>query len=268
MQEDLVINTGIFKKKFINMELYNLLSQLKHSDPDRYRAAVFADRNSRNNLNIIYGFHYELAKIPEIASDNLVGSIRYQWWREVVDSIYSNNSLNEHYILQYLSNIIIQHEIPRYWIDKLIDGRERDLNSTSFSDLNEAKSYCRNTSGTLMKIATKSIGINPNEGVLKAGEAWGLIGLARSYKYYHKTMLSNINFNEICNEASDIYYSALIDLKHSPDKIFPAVAYITLIPKFLEKLQNEKHKPRVDPIILSPLSKKICLLKAALFNIY
>lgn len=250
------------------MELYNLLSQLKHSDPERYRAAVFADRNSRNNLNIIYGFHYELAKIPEIASDNLVGSIRYQWWREVVDSIYSNNSLNEHYILQYLSNIIIQHEIPRYWIDKLIDGRERDLNSTSFSDLNEAKSYCRNTSGTLMKIATKSIGINPNEGVLKAGEAWGLIGLARSYKYYHKTMLSNINFNEICNEASDIYYSALIDLKHSPDKIFPAVAYITLIPKFLEKLQNEKHKPRVDPIILSPLSKKICLLKAALFNIY
>ena len=177
-------------------------------------------------------------------------------------------ALNEHYILQYLSNIIIQHEIPRYWIDKLIDGRERDLNSTSFSDLNEAKSYCRNTSGTLMKIATKSIGINPNEGVLKAGEAWGLIGLARSYKYYHKTMLSNINFNEICNEASDIYYSALIDLKHSPDKIFPAVAYITLIPKFLEKLQNEKHKPRVDPIILSPLSKKICLLKAALFNIY
>jgi phytoene synthase len=268
VQEDLVINTGIFKKKFINMELYNLLSQLKHSDPDRYRAAVFADRNSRNNLNIIYGFHYELAKIPEIASDNLVGSIRYQWWREVVDSIYSNNSLNEHYILQYLSNIIIQHEIPRYWIDKLIDGRERDLNSTSFYDLNEVKSYCRNTSGTLMKIATKSIGINPNEGVLKAGEAWGLIGLARSYKYYHKTMLSNINFNEICNEASDIYYSALIDLKHSPDKIFPAVAYITLIPKFLEKLQNEKHKPRVDPIILSPLSKKICLLKAALFNIY
>ena len=250
------------------MELYNLLSQLKHSDPDRYRAAVFADKNSRNNLNIIYGFHYELAKIPEIASDNLVGSIRYQWWREVVDSIYSNNSLNEHYILQYLSNIIIQHEIPRYWIDKLIDGRERDLNSTSFSDLNEAKSYCRNTSGTLMKIATKSIGINPNEGVLKAGEAWGLIGLARSYKYYHKTMLSNINFNEICNEASDIYYSALIDLKHSSDKIFPAVAYITLIPKFLEKLQNEKHKPRVDPIILSPLSKKICLLKAALFNMY
>ena len=32
----------------------------------------------------------------------------------------------------------------------------------------------------------------------------------------------------------------LDDLKHSPDKIFPAVAYIALIPKFLEKLQNEK----------------------------
>ena len=58
----------------------------------------------------------------------------------LVDSIYNNSSFNDHYILQYLSNIIIQNEIPRYWIDKLIDGRERDLNSTSFSDLNEAKS--------------------------------------------------------------------------------------------------------------------------------
>ena len=268
MQEGQLIITGIFKKKFINMELYNLLSQLKLSDPDRYRAAVFADRNLRNNLNVIYGFHYELAKIPEIASENLVGSIRYQWWRDAVDSIYNNNLLHDHYILQYLFDIITQNEIPRYWIDKLIDGRERDLNSTSFSDLNEAKIYCRNTSGVLMKIATKSLGIDPNEGVLKAGEAWGLIGLARSYKYYHKTMLSNINFNEICDEASDIYYSALRDLKHSPDKIFPAVAYIALIPKFLEKLQNEKYKPRLDSPILSPLSKKICLLKAALLNIY
>ena len=62
MQEGQLIITGIFKKKFINMELYNLLSQLKLSDPDRYRAAVFADRNLRNNLNVIYGFHYELLK--------------------------------------------------------------------------------------------------------------------------------------------------------------------------------------------------------------
>ena len=250
------------------MELNNLISQLKFYDPDRYRAAVFADKVSRENLNIIYGFHYELAKVPEIVSDITIGMLRYQWWRDAIDNIYNNGSIQDHYLLKCLSNVIIQNEIPRYWIDKLIDARQRDFNSTSFSDLNEVKSYCSDTSGTLMKIAVKSIGINPNEGVIKFGESWGLIGLARSYKYYHKTMLSNINFDEICDEASEVYYSALNDLKETPVKIFPAIAYIVLIPKFLQKLQNKKLKPKEDSIILNPLVKKLCLLKAAILGIY
>ena len=52
------------------------------------------------------------------------------------------------------------------------------------------------------------------------------------------------------------------------DTIESKISKKTNVLKSLEKLQNEKHKPRVDPIILSPLSKKLCLLKAALFNIY
>ena len=55
------------------------LEQLKAADPDRCRAAMFADKTTRERLLLLYAFHYELAKVPELVSEPMIGAIRYQW---------------------------------------------------------------------------------------------------------------------------------------------------------------------------------------------
>ena len=96
-----------------------------------------------------------------------------------------------------LAEMLKRTEIPRFWIDRLIDGRARDLDPQPFDNVQAARDYTRQTSGQLMQIAVKVLGGEPNDDVMLAGEAWGLTGLARSYGYYHDRILQNLKFTDL-----------------------------------------------------------------------
>jgi len=240
------------------------LEQLKSVDPDRLRAAVFADKAGRERLQLLYAFHYELAKVPELVSEPMIGQIRYQWWRDAVAEIYEGKPVRKHEIATPLSKILFEYDVPRFWVDRLIDGRERDLDPRPFANLEEAKEYCRQTSGVLMQIAVKLLGAEPDEAVLSAGEAWGLTGLARAFGHYQKGMLSELDFNAICKAAQESRDMASKGLKGLPSEVFPAVAYTALVPKFLTRLMHSRHDPAKMSVSYGPLLKQLRLMGAVM----
>ncbi len=240
------------------------LAQLKEVDPDRCRAAVFGAKVQREALELLYAFHYELAKVPELVSEPMIGQIRYQWWRDALAEIYERRAVRQHEIATPLAALLTSRDIPRFWCDQLIDGRERDLDSTPFGSLAEAKGYCRQTSGVLMQIAVKVLGAEPNEAVLDLGESWGLTGLARSYGYYDKGMLSLIDYRDICQEAARQYETAQAGLGELQSQAFPALAYGALISKYLKKLTHKSHDPASQMVSYSPLAKRLDLLGAVI----
>jgi len=240
------------------------LAQLKSVDPDRCRAAVFADKEGRELLQLLYAFHYELAKVPELVSEPMIGQIRYQWWRDTIAEIYEGEVVRQHEIVSPLADMLKDYEVPRFWLDRLINGRERDLDPRPFANLEEAKEYCRQTSGVLMQIAVKLLGSEPDEAVLAAGEAWGLIGLARAYGHYQKGMLSELNFKELCRAAQDRRNIAAKGLKALPSTAFPAVAYSALVPKFIMRLTHSKHDPTKMTVLYGPFLKQLRLMGAVM----
>lgn len=239
-------------------------AQLKDVDPDRCRAAVFGSKSERESLTLLYAFHYELAKVPELVSEPMIGQIRYQWWRDVLAEIYEGRKVRSHEITTPLEGLLKSNDVPRFWCDRLIDGRERDLDPRPFTDIAEAKEYCRQTSGTLMQIAVKLLGRQPNEAALDLGEAWGLTGLARSYGYYDKGMLSQVSFDHICEEAARQYQNARAGLGELQKQAFPALAYGALVPKYLKKLTHQDHDPAAMMVTYSPLAKRAHLLGAVI----
>ena len=201
-------------------------------DPDRYRAAMLADKEAQGRLLVIYGFHSELAKIPELVSETMIGEIRYQWWRDVLDEIYSGKTVRTHEVSTPLAALIKTTGVPRFWIDRLIDGRARDLDPAPFKDIASAQDYARATSGVLTQISSFVLNSDCNsDASLQAGEAWGLNGLARAYRYYHSGMLSQLEFEQILSAAEESYEQARKALGSIPADIMPALAYISTIPK-------------------------------------
>lgn len=240
------------------------MARLKAADPDRVRAAMFAEEEARARLMLLYAFHLELAKVPELVSEPMIGQIRYQWWRDVIAEIYETDSVRKHEITTPLRSLLRDYDIPRFWVDQLIDGRERDIDPRPFESLTAAQDYCASTSGALMKVAVKLCGRDPDEGVEAAGIAWGLTGLARSYCYYHSTMLSEISFSRLCEVAKAKHKAAIEPLKMMQSEAFPAVAYAALVPPYLKRLTKLGYDPKTQQVSYTALRKQTRLLSAVL----
>jgi len=75
------------------------------------------------------------------------------------------------------------------------------------------------------------LGGEGNDAVARAGEAWGLTGIARSWKYYTNGMVSEIAFEDVCRAAKQSHSEAQAGLISLPAAAFPAVAYAALVPK-------------------------------------
>lgn len=237
------------------------IEALKKADPDRFRTALLSEVQGRDDLMLLYAFHYELSKVPDVTSEPMLGQIRYQWWRDAVDEIYTGHPVRRHEISTPLAEMLQRTEVPRFWIDRLIDGRARDLDPQAFKNLADARDYARQTSGQLMQIAVKVLGGKPSDLVLKAGEAWGLTGLARAYGYYHDRILQNLDFQELLLEARKVYQSA----GHKADsQVFPALGYVVFIPGFLNRMSRADFDPLVDKVNYSPLNKQTRLIGATL----
>lgn len=245
-----------------------VLTTLKSVDPDRYRAAVFADPAARARLMTLYGFHAELAKVPELVSEPMIGAIRYQWWRDAVDEIYTKDYVRKHETSTPLRNVLLTTDTPRFWVDQLIDGRERDLDPRPFEDMNAAKDYCAQTSGKLLQIAVHicapdmRLSADQTDGVTAAGLSWGLTGLARAYGYYHKSMLSNLRADELIAAAQEAHALAKARLGKIDPAIMPALAYCALVPGFLKRLSAID--PATTQVNFGGLSKRMTLMKTVL----
>lgn len=235
--------------------------RLKSVDPDRYRAALFAEPERRERLFLLYAFHAELAKVPELVSEPMAGRIRYQWWRDVVEEIYTDKIVRAHEITTPLAALLRKVEMPRFWVDTLIDGRERDLDPRPFTDLEDAQAYCRKTSGTLIKMAAYCLAPDKaqNEDMIaKAGDVWGLTGLARAWSYYHESMLSQLDFDTLCA----LIKQSLAELRgHSVSvEVMPSITYVSLVSGYLRRLTAARHNPATMTVHYASLRKQLRLV--------
>lgn len=246
----------------ISADIHQRLIQI---DPDRYRAAMLADKAAQERLIVIYGFHSELAKIPELVSETMIGEIRYQWWRDVIDDIYSWKAVRAHEITTPLAQLISDIDLPRFWVDRLIDARARDLDPTPFKDMAAAQEYARMTSGVLAQISCFVLNADfDSDAALLAGEAWGLTGLARAYRYYHTGMLSQLDYADILSATEAAYYSAKQALKPVPADVMPALAYMSTIPAFIKKMRHRDFDPKTAEVYFAPPFKHIRMILSAL----
>lgn len=242
------------------------INTLLKIDPDRYRAALLGSREQRDRLCVIYAFHGELAKIPEIVSEPMIGAIRYQWWRDAIDEIYSGKPVRQHDIAVPLVTVIEQGDLSRFQLDSLINGRERDLDPTPFEDLGQAREYCRETSGRIMAIAAQiTQGHNEQSDLLlDLGECWGMTGLARSWRYYNSGMLSKLNFSELLDDIKDRYESARKAIGSVSPDLIPAIAYGALIPGYLKIMCSDGYSPENHVPNYSQIRKKMRLLRSTI----
>jgi 15-cis-phytoene synthase len=156
---------------------------VRAGDKDRFLASLFAPEDKRKHLHALYAFNIEVSRIPELVSDVAVGEIRYQWWLDTIDAIYSGEE-QQHPVAQGLAAAILVGDVPKHALQNLVKAKIFDLYADPMPSMADLEGYLGETSSALIQMASLILGreqaLGSAEAAGLAGVAYGLAGIMRS----------------------------------------------------------------------------------------
>jgi phytoene synthase len=161
----------------------DVAAQIKALDPERWLTLLLAPAQARDDLVALYGFNLEVAKIREITREPLIGAMRQQWWRDVIEAVFTGGKIPHHGVAQLLASTIRRHDLPRAPFDTLLDARELDLEAEGPADLAALEAYAAATGGGLVELAVRILGATDMAACAVArqvGTGWALLGTLRA----------------------------------------------------------------------------------------
>jgi len=160
---------------------------VRRHDHDRFQTVLFAPAARREPLFALYAFNYEIARVREVASEEILGRIRLQWWREAVAAAYGGGKVRRHDVVEALSAAIRGHGLTRAHFERLIEAREGDLAAAPQASLAALEAYCESSSARLVYLAGEILGLSDPESLVAArdiGIGYGLAGLLRALPFH------------------------------------------------------------------------------------
>ncbi|NNE89599.1 MAG: squalene/phytoene synthase family protein [Silicimonas sp.] len=125
-------------------------------DPDRFAAAMAAPVAARKVLFAIYAFNVEVTRAAWVASEPMIGEMRLQWWRDVLDEIAQGGAVRSHEVATPLAQVLDAEAAQA--LDTLVQARRWDLYSEAFADADHFDDYISKTGGVLMWICARLLG--------------------------------------------------------------------------------------------------------------
>lgn len=195
---------------------FDLDAQVREADHDRWLSSRFvADMSLRADLIVLYALEAELLAIPTRVTQPMLAEMRYTWWSEQMDGVFSNNPRIGHPVLEALTAVVARHRLPREPFEALIDahvdrvnGHPHDLTALFVAP---------------MQIAVRILaGEGHDENIAEAGRVFGLMQTGQEA------------------EAKAAKSAANNGLSRLPATAFPAVAHAALsrqAPEPVKRLQ-------------------------------
>lgn len=119
---------------------YNI-ENLRDNDNDKYLALLFAPADKKDQLAALFTFHYEISQVPLEVSENMVGMIKLQWWRDCFEEIRQGKPARPHPVLKDLvhSNINLDR------LEDVINQYEKLLENWQPRNFTELEEFIDNT---------------------------------------------------------------------------------------------------------------------------
>ena len=168
--------------------MFNFLSlcaqEVRRHDWDRYLFTLFAPADVREDLFTILAFNTEIARIPDMVSEPLLGQIRLQWWQDSINKIYAGSSdgIQGHYIFEHIPRVILERGLSKSLFDQLFEARASDFSRSPPKNEQALVDYVFGTSAALNILLLEIIGEKNGfeDKAAEVGIAWGLTGLIRA----------------------------------------------------------------------------------------
>lgn len=106
--------------------------ELRSLDGDLFLCHLFTPEQKRTDMLTLYSIYADSARIASIVSEPMLGAIRYQWWREIIDG--------KHVDTAPVSGFLETSSLSRNLLHNMINAREAlfDNENPTLSDIEQA----------------------------------------------------------------------------------------------------------------------------------
>jgi len=267
-------------------------AMLKRDDADRWLATLFVPQALRQHVYALYAFNLEIARVREIVSEPLLGEIRYQWWRDALETPDSGD-VAANPVAAALLDTINRFELPKESLLRLIDARVFDLYDDPMDSIQAFEAYAAATTSNvfrLVRLIADPEDIGGGLGVAEhGGIAYAMTGLlralpwhsARGQLYVPREILKTFGADrtdfalgrttsEICTALTEmrnlarnhleVFGTRIAGLPEASQAPFLPVALCEL---YLKQMDKRRYDPFKTPIILPQWRRQWALWRAS-----
>ena len=149
-----------------------LRQELRGLDGDLYLCHLFAPAETRDALLVLYHLYADIARIPATVSDPMIGAIRLQWFRDLLDAVDEGESRGAP-----IGEALLVHPLAKEAVMPLIDGREAALPEGT-RNLEELEAEAAQVGPALMRISAQILNAEADDALLtQAGTGFELMRL-------------------------------------------------------------------------------------------
>ncbi|QBF31645.1 squalene/phytoene synthase family protein [Thalassococcus sp. S3] len=151
---------------------------VERGDPDRFMAVMAAPVATRRVLFPLYAFNVEVARAPWVTEEPMIAEMRLQWWRDALEEIATGAAPRRHEVVTPLAEIL-SPDLAKA-LDTAVSVRRWDIYKDPFEDADHFETYLAESAGTLLWVATASLGAADETTVRDLGYAMGLANWLRA----------------------------------------------------------------------------------------
>lgn len=151
------------------------LKMLRDGDRDRYLCALLTPDSHRAPVAALYAFNMEVARIRDVVTEPMLGEVRLQWWKDLIDS-ESDAERAGHPVASALLRAIGDHGLPRQTLINILEARQFDLYDDPMPDRNTFEGYAGETASALVHLCSRVLDADESAG---SGDAAGHAGVAQ-----------------------------------------------------------------------------------------
>nr|CCA13879.1 conserved hypothetical protein [Albugo laibachii Nc14] len=178
-------------QRYTHSITYSMRETVKTYDYTNYFCGLLFPQDHREAYFAIRAFNVETARIRDMAHGKLApGTIRMQWWREKIQSLFTSPSRSPSYdsvLLKELAHTVNEKQLTRLWFDRILDARDRDLETEDYQTLEQLVLYSEYTTSSLLYLTLELLGVRDETAdqiASHAGVAIGLSNLLRAVPFH------------------------------------------------------------------------------------
>ncbi|GAA5953697.1 hypothetical protein JCM21900_001705 [Sporobolomyces salmonicolor] len=128
---------------------------VRRADHEAIYASYFYPAHVRPAYLALKAFNVELAGVQDQVSNQIVGRMRFQWWREAIKGVFEDRPL-PHPLTSLLANLPQRSFLSQYHFTRLISAREAHFLNPTFTSLQDLADYSAGTQASLLYLLLQS----------------------------------------------------------------------------------------------------------------